>query len=80
MTPEDRALLEARFMIALGCSAGWVSQRSPAPQTLYGHSEFLSRRAVKGGNARIAERIVEGAGGETGRRSAALARRQTAQV
>src|SRR6202035_2505278 len=65
ITPEDRALLEARFTIALGRRLEEVSERWPAPQTsVDGHSEFFEPLWVKGGNARIAERIVEELAGE----------------
>jgi monoamine oxidase len=78
MTPQDRALIEARFTIALGTSLDRVSERWPAPQTsIDGHSEFFEPLWVKGGNARIAERIVEELSGETRLRSAVLALEQS---
>jgi monoamine oxidase len=78
MTPEDRALIEARFTIALGTSLDQVSERWPAPQTsIDGHSEFFEPLWVKGGNARIAERIAEELIGQTRLRAAALAVEQT---
>jgi monoamine oxidase len=78
ITPQDRALLEARFKIALGWRLDEVSERWPAPQTsVDGHSEFFEPLWVKGGNARIAERIVEELAGETRVRSAVLAVEQS---
>jgi monoamine oxidase len=78
ITPEDRTLLEARFRIGLGWRLDEISERWPAPQiSVDGHSEFFEPLWVKGGNARIAERIVEELAGETRLRSAVLAVEQS---
>ena len=78
ITPEDRALLESRFKIGLGWRLDEISERWPAPQiSVDGHSEFFEPLWVKGGNARIAERVVEELAGETRLRSAVLAVEQS---
>lgn len=78
IAPEDRALLEARFKIGLGWRLDEISERWPSPQiSVDGHSEFFEPLWVKGGNARIAERIVEELAGEVRLRSAALAVEQS---
>jgi monoamine oxidase len=77
IAPEDRALLEARFKIGLGWRLDEISERWPSPQiSVDGHSEFFEPLWVKGGNARIAERIAQELAGETRLRSAALALEQ----
>ena len=74
MTPQDRALLSARFTIGLGWRLDEISERWPAPQTsVDGHSEFVIPRWVRGGNQRVAERIAEELAGELRLRSAAVA-------